>query len=87
MKSNSNEVEHSRLTSRDELKEKEKTTKTNTKIIKQTNTINKMVFVLVYQCVYLVYVVFLIYKNENLKLIQFDFVFTIWFSYEDDFVF
>ena len=33
MKSNSNEVEHSRLTSRDELKEKEKTTKTNTKII------------------------------------------------------
>ena len=31
MKSNSNEVEHSRLTSRDELKEK--TTKTNTKII------------------------------------------------------
>lgn len=33
MKSNSNEVEHSRLTSRDELKEKEKTTKTNTKIV------------------------------------------------------
>ena len=31
-----------------------------------------MVFVLVYQCVYLVYVVFLIYKNENLKFIQFD---------------
>lgn len=46
-----------------------------------------MVFVLVYQCVYLAYVVFLIYKNENLKFIQFDFVFTIWFSYEDDFVF
>ena len=46
-----------------------------------------MVFVLVYQCVYLVYAVFLIYKNENLNFIQFDFVFTIWFSYEDDFVF
>ena len=57
------------------------------KKIKQTNTINKMVFVLVYQCVYLVYLVSLIYKNENLKFIQFDFVFTIWFSYEDDFVF
>ena len=81
MKSNSNEVEHSRLTSRDELKEKEKTTKTNTKIIfkkssKQTQSTKR--FSSWFISVYILFMwSFFIYKNENLKFIQFDFVFTI----------